>query len=63
MLGGARSVHAQSGEVVTPKREKNNSLGVGDFSKFVKFMHMASPYIQGHRGRTFVIAVPGEVRC
>lgn len=24
-------------------------------------MHLASPYVMGHRGRTFVIAIPGEV--
>ena len=32
-----------------------------DFSKFVQFFRQASPYIEGHRGRTFVIVVPGEV--
>lgn len=33
-----------------------------DFSKFVQFFRQASPYIEGHRGRTFVIVIPGEVR-
>ncbi|PSC67080.1 putative amino-acid acetyltransferase chloroplastic isoform X1 [Micractinium conductrix] len=30
---------------------------------FVRFLHTASPYVSGHRGRTFVIVVPGEVVC
>ena len=30
-------------------------------SLFVRFLHMASPYVAGHRGRTFVITIPGEV--
>ena len=27
---------------------------------FVKFFMQASPYIAGHRGKTFVVVVPGE---
>ena len=43
-----------------------NSIAPGplksaDFSKFVQFFRQASSYIEGHRGRTFVIVVPGEV--
>lgn len=34
-----------------------------DYSSFVTFFRQASPYIEGHRGRTFVVVVPGEVRC
>ena len=35
-----------------------------DFAKFVQFFRQASPYIEGHRGRTFVVVIPGEVqRC
>lgn len=30
-------------------------------SLFVRFLHMASPYVAGHRGRTFVVVIPGEV--
>lgn len=26
-----------------------------------RFMHLASPYVMGHRGKTFVIVIPGEV--
>ncbi|EFN52161.1 hypothetical protein CHLNCDRAFT_7287, partial [Chlorella variabilis] len=28
---------------------------------FVQFFRQASPYIEGHRSRTFVLAIPGEV--
>lgn len=34
-----------------------------DYASFVTFFRQASPYIEGHRGRTFVVVVPGEVRC
>ena len=34
-----------------------------DFSKFVHFFRQASPYIKGHRGKTFIIVVPGEVQA
>ena len=34
-----------------------------DFGKFVSFFRGASPYIEGHHGRTFVIVIPGEVIC
>lgn len=34
-----------------------------DFNLFVQFFRQASPYIAGHRGRTFVLAIPGEVGC
>ena len=32
-----------------------------DFGKFVQFFRQASPYIEGHRGKTFVVVIPGEV--
>jgi hypothetical protein len=32
-----------------------------DFGKFVQFFRQASPYIAGHRARTFVVVIPGEV--
>ena len=41
----------------------DQSLPKGDFTKFVRYFRQASPYIEGHRGRTFVIVVPGEVGC
>lgn len=34
-----------------------------DYASFVTFFRQASPYIEGHRGRTFVVVVPGEVGC
>ena len=37
------------------------SLRKKDFRKFVHFFRQASPYIEGHRDRTFVIVIPGEV--
>lgn len=37
------------------------SLDRSQYGLFVQFFRQASPYIEGHRGRTFVIAVPGEV--
>ena len=39
------------------------ALDKSQFSLFVQFFRQASPYIEGHRGRTFVLAIPGEVRC
>ncbi len=37
------------------------SLGKQDFAKFVQLFRQASPYIAGHRGKTFVLVVPGHV--
>lgn len=34
-----------------------------DYASFVTFFRQASPYIEAHRGRTFVVVVPGEVRA
>ncbi len=47
-----------------PKRHlsQSGSLSRDDFFKFVQFFRQASPYIEGHRGRTFVIVLPGTVR-
>lgn len=39
----------------------NGSLDTSQYGLFVKFFRQASPYIEGHRGRSFVIAIPGEV--
>lgn len=39
----------------------SGSLEREQYGLFVKFFRQASPYIEGHRGRSFVIAVPGEV--
>lgn len=32
-----------------------------EYGKFVQFFRQASPYIEGHRSRTFVVVIPGEV--
>jgi amino-acid N-acetyltransferase len=37
------------------------AIDKNDYSKFVRFLHLASPYVAGHRSRTFVIVLPGEV--
>lgn len=43
-------------------RERDyGALDKSQFSLFVQFFRQASPYIEGHRGRTFVLAIPGEV--
>ena len=42
-------------------RDSMGSLEKSQYGLFVKFFRQASPYIEGHRGRTFVIAIPGEV--
>lgn len=42
---------------------ENEALERKDFGKFVQFFRQASPYIEGHRGRTFVVVIPGEVRA
>ncbi len=42
-------------------RKGPGSLRKKDFRKFVHFFRQASPYIEGHREKTFVIVIPGEV--
>ena len=32
-----------------------------DYGKFVRYLHLASPYVIGHRQRTFVISIGAEV--
>lgn len=44
-----------------PRPTSYGALERKDYAKFVQFFRQASPYIEGHRGRTFVIVVPGEV--
>ena len=53
--GGAS--HALSGSTAS----SDMGLARADYGLFVKFFRGATPYIQGHRGRTFVIALPGDV--
>lgn len=47
---------ASSGNLPT-----SESVDRGDYSKFVRFLHLASPYVVGHRSRVFVIVIPGHV--
>ena len=53
--GGAS--HALSGSTAS----SDMGLARADYGLFVKFFRGATSYIQGHRGRTFVIALPGDV--
>jgi hypothetical protein len=46
----------------TPSATGLTFVGVLRARKFVRFMHLASPYVAGHRGRLMVLAIPGEVR-
>lgn len=39
----------------------NGALQPEDHDNFVRFFRMASPYVEGHRGRIFVLVLPGEV--
>ena len=39
----------------------DGALCPDELGPFVQFFRQASPYIEGHRGRTFVICCPGEV--
>ncbi|RMZ56211.1 hypothetical protein APUTEX25_002401 [Auxenochlorella protothecoides] len=41
--------------------EEGSSDAAWDSAQLVKFLHVASPYVMRHRGRIFVIVVPGEV--
>lgn len=49
------------GEPVADPGPGSGKLQPQDYTKFVQFFRHASPYIAGHRGRTFVIVVPGNV--
>lgn len=49
-------------EPLSGQQGTNNApLAKHDWSKFVQFFRQASPYISGHRDRTFVIVIPGNV--
>jgi hypothetical protein len=50
----------RNGRRAAPKNY--GALEKKDYEKFVQFFRQASPYIEGHRGRTFVLIIPGEVR-
>ncbi|KAK9824282.1 hypothetical protein WJX72_009159 [[Myrmecia] bisecta] len=52
---------AFSNGVTPPSSADSGALSRKDFGKFVQFFRQASAYIKGHRGRTFVVVIPGEV--
>ena len=59
--GGSGSSSDGSDTSTNPPRKPPGSLRKKDFRKFVRFFRQASPYIEGHREKTFVIVIPGEV--
>ena len=62
-----RPMMASSGALVAAtlprvlRDRDHGALDKSQFRLFVQFFRQASPYIEGHRGRTFVLAIPGEV--
>jgi len=54
----ADSGFSDHGTATAPALE---AIDKADYSKFVRYLHLASPYVAGHRSRTFVIVLPGEV--
>ncbi|GAX75946.1 hypothetical protein CEUSTIGMA_g3389.t1 [Chlamydomonas eustigma] len=50
-----------TGDAASESAALNTPLPKSDFGKFVHFFRQASPYISGHRDRTFVIVIPGNV--
>ena len=59
--GGSGSSSDGSDTSTNTLRKPLGSLRKKDFRKFVRFFRQASPYIEGHREKTFVIVIPGEV--
>jgi hypothetical protein len=46
------------------KLDRNSgALERDEYGKFVQFFRHATPYIEGHRSRTFVIVIPGEQKA
>ncbi len=44
-----------------PNPESQDRIDPEHLPQFVRFFRHASPYIEGHRGRTFVVVIPGAV--
>lgn len=45
------------------KLDRNSgALERDEYGKFVQFFRQASPYIEGHRARTFVVVIPGAIQ-
>jgi hypothetical protein len=60
-LPGATPRPEKAGAAASPSAPNGGALTKADFPKFVGFFRQASPYIAGHRAKTFVIVVPGDV--
>lgn len=44
-----------------PNPQSEDRIDPEHLPQFVRFFRHASPYIEGHRGRTFVVVIPGAV--
>jgi hypothetical protein len=55
--------NTQPGQAPACKLDRNSgALERDEYGKFVQFFRQASPYIEGHRSRTFVVVIPGAIR-
>lgn len=64
-LGWPNGPLLQAGTVPAPSSDSEGNKGAlekSEYAKFVQFFRQASPYIEGHREKVFVIVVPGLVR-
>jgi hypothetical protein len=54
--------NTQPGQAPACKLDRNSgALERDEYGKFVQFFRQASPYIEGHRSRTFVVVIPGAI--
>ena len=60
--GGAHANGSGPTPGVQPDGSQLLVPGLANLDEFVSHLRNASPYIEGHRGCTFVIVIPGEVR-
>jgi hypothetical protein len=61
VTGSGNGNGGQAGSGAAPGAGQTQPLTRQDYGKFVQFFRQASPYIEGHRARLFVIVIPGEV--
>lgn len=55
--------NSQQDKAPSCKLDRNSgALERDEYGKFVQFFRQASPYIEGHRSRTFVIVLPGVLQ-
>lgn len=57
----AESISEQQPSFMAREDPNNGALQRRDFGKFVQFFRMSSAYIAGHRGKLFIVCIPGEV--